>query len=212
MRTRTGERGTALLMALVVMVLLAAIAAALISVSTTETLIAAAHRQGQEATYAADAALERALRDLSLIADWSAVLTPPPGNLTAGFSDGAMYPSAPGGAVLDLAELTANRQRISDARTGPAVCGANSPQWRLFAHADLRSLLPAGQITLSAYLLVWVADDVADRDGDSTRDANGRIQVYAEAHATSATRRAVEAAVTRQGDGSLALLAWREVR
>jgi Tfp pilus assembly protein PilX len=60
LRWRLGnEQGTALVMALMAMLLLTALAAGLVMVSNTEVRIASNYGTGQEALYAADAAVER---------------------------------------------------------------------------------------------------------------------------------------------------------
>ena len=203
-----GERGTALITALLVSVLLGGIAAVIASVTITETLIAGAHRHAQESAYAADAAIERALLDLSAIPNWTMVLLPPPAHLESTFADGLARPKSPDGRQLDLASLTLARQRDSDARAGAAVFGADAPQWRLFAHSALSTILPAGAPAQPAYVLVWVADDGLDGDGDPTTDANRRLLLFADAYGAGGARRSVEAAVRRSGDGVLHVLAW----
>ena len=208
MRIGHGERGAALITALLVTVLLAGLAAVITSVTITETLIAAAHRHASEAAYAADAAIERALRDLAAVPDWTMVLLPPPAHLASTFVDGLARPKAPDGRELDVAALTLARQRDSDAREGPAVFGADAPQWRLFAHSAFSAFLPPGVPAQPAYVLVWVADDGLDGDGDPALDANGRLLVFAEAYGSGGARRSVEAAVGRSGDGVLHVLTW----
>lgn len=206
------ERGAALIVALLIGMLLTGLGAALITVSNTETLITAAHRHLQETSYAADAAFERALRDLDVLPDWNLILAPPPGNLQSTFVDGQTQPSAPDGRVLDVPGLTLQRQADSDRTAGPGVFGADSPRWRLFAKASLASLLPAGMAAPRAYLLVWVADDGPDADGDPSRDANGRVLLFAEAYGAGGARRSVEGAVARPADGVIRVLTRRAVR
>jgi hypothetical protein len=204
------DRGAALVIALLTALLLSAIAIALVTVTTTETLIGAAHRHALEAAHGADASLERAIHDLAALPDWSVVLATPPGNVMSSFVDGLSSAVAPDGRALDLSRLTADRQRESDARDG--VFGADSPVWRLYAHAALRDLLPPNQITLPLYLVSWVADDGEDGDGDPQVDANGRVLVRAEAFGSGGARRAIEAAVDRSPNGTLRVSVWREVR
>jgi hypothetical protein len=206
------ERGVAVLMALLMALLVGAVAAALVAVTTTETLISASFRQGREAAYGAEAALERALHDLAPMADWSPVLVASPANLTSSFDDGDVQPRGPDGRTLDLARLTAERQSESDGRDGPALFGADSPRWRLFAHGPLRSLLTIPGLDLPLYLVVWVADDESDGDGDPTVDTNGRILVCAAAFGAGGARRSAEARVGRTAGGDLQMLAWRDER
>ena len=202
----SGDRGAALVIVLLLMVLLAVLAGALITVSTTETLIGAAHRQAQEAAHGADAALERALLDLARLPDWSVVLAAPPANALSTFDDGAAAPIGPDGRRIDLALLTAARQRESDSRDGP-LFGADSPQWRLFAHAPIQNLA-ASVAPVPVYLVVWVADDGMDGDGDPSRDANQRVIVHATALGAGGTSRSVEAAIGRTPEGVLRLRSW----
>ena len=110
---------------------------------------------------------------------------------------------------LDLARLTAERQAESDARAGPDVFGADSPEWRLFAHAPLGALLPGDGFDLPLYLVVWVADDEWDGDGDPAVDSNERILVRAHAFGAGGTRAIGEARVARTGGGDLQILARR---
>ena len=134
--------------------------------------------------------------------DWSAVLAAPPANVST-FNDGAFEPRGPDGRPLDLADLTVERQRESDERDGTGVFGADAPQWRLFAHAPMRDLLPSRRLDLPIYLVVWVADDGVDGDGDAARDVNETILVHAQAFGIAGARRSVEAAVSRSADGVL---------
>ena len=211
-RRIANERGAAVVMALLIAILVGAVAAALVSLTTTETLINATFRHGKETSYGAEAALERALHDLATMPDWSPVLAAAPGNLMSGFDDGAAVTRAPDGRALDLAVLTAERQRESDQRDGPAVFGADSPRWRLFAHASPDALMAAAGLDLPLYLVVWVADDESDGDGDPAVDRNGRILVWAVAFGAGGARHSVEARVGRTGGGDLQLLAWPDPR
>jgi hypothetical protein len=206
------EQGTAALTALLLMLLLGAVAAALNTLTTTETLISASHRHVQETSYGADAALERALFDLALLPDWSSIVAPPPGNVVSSFHDGTDTPQGPDGRRLNLPNLSAARQRESDERDGRAVFGADSPEWRLFAHAPIHTLVPSAPTGPPVYLAVWVADDGGDGDGDPSRDTNQRVIVYAEAFGTGGARRAVEATVSRAPDGTLRLVSWHGLR
>lgn len=206
------ERGAALLAALLLGVLLAGLGATILTVARIETLIVAAHRRTIETSYAAEAAFERALRDLDVLPDWTPVLAPPPANVQSTFVDGSSRPRAPDGRTLDVQALTVGRQTDSDTTAGPGIFGADAPQWRLFAHADLSSILPAGAPSPPAYLLVWVADDGLDGDGDPARDSNGRILVFAEARGAAGARRAVEGVAARCADGVLCVASRRHVR
>ena len=202
-----GERGVAVLIALLFAALIGAVAAGLIALTTTETLIGASFRHGYEAAYGAEAAAERALRDLAATPNWSSVLSAPPAGATSGFDDGRTVPIGPDGRPLDLVRLTAERQRDSDARDGPSTFGADSPQWRLYAHAPADALLAAA-LNLPLYLVVWVADDESDADSDPATDANRRILVWATAFGSAGARRSVELRIAKTDAGDLHVLGW----
>jgi hypothetical protein len=206
----TRDQGSALVIVLLLMLLLAAVAGALVTLATTETLISAGHRHAYEASHGADAALERALLDLALQPDWSALLAPPPGNVVSAFDDATLSPIGPGGRRIDLSALTTARQQDTDAHDGPTF-GADTPQWRLLAHAPIHDLA-SGLTALPLYLIVWVGDDGFDGDGDPTRDANQRVILHAVALGSAGTRRAVEAVVERTPEGVLRLRSWHRPR
>jgi hypothetical protein len=201
------ERGAALLVTLLVGTLLAGVGAVLITLSATETLVSGAHRYVQETTYAAEAALERALLDLGAMGDWTPALR----TVSSTFVDGETRPSAPDGRRLDLADLTTARQAASDRTSGPAVFGADSPRWRLYGHAAFDAVLPPGTPAQPAYLLVWVADDGWDGDGDPTADSNRRLLVAAEAFGAAGAHRRIEAVIACPADGILRVLARQAV-
>jgi hypothetical protein len=211
-RQRFDEAGAALIVALLIALMIGAIGAVLVALATTERTISAAYRHVHEAKYGAEAAAELALHNLAPVADWSEVLAVPPTNRTASFVDLTLFPAAPGGRTLDLAALTTDRQRESDARDGSERFGADSPQWRLFAYASLTSAVAPADPVVPLYLVVWVADDAVDGDGDPSVDLNGIILIHAEAFGSGNSRRAVEAAIGRAADGSLRLLSWQEGR
>jgi len=210
-RRSGGERGAAVVIALLLTIVLALLGAGLLTLANTESLIAASYRHGQEAAYGAEAALERALTDLSAMADWTGVLAAPPANLMSTFDDRLASVRLLDGRVISLGALTAERQRDSDALAGPAVYGADSPRWRLFAHAPIQDLDPAPASGTPLYLIVWVGDDGADGDGDPAVDANGRIQVHAEAFGAAGARRAAAALIERSENGVIRMISWRRV-
>jgi hypothetical protein len=187
--------------------------AATILVSTSaDLLITGSQRASSEAMYAAEAGMERALGEIATVADWSTLLASPPGNLVASFDDGAAAASAPDSRALAFPELKKTRQALSDALYGPSAFGADSPAWRLFAHAPLQRILPPGLVAPPAYVLIWVADDGGDGDGDPQRDSNGRLLLYADAYGVSSARRGLEVAVGRAGPGAIRVFSWKDPR
>ena len=219
---RAGEAGTALLGVLMVTTLLATLSAAAVLVVMTESMASANHGAAQQALYAADAALEQTLSEVQA-ADWRTL----PGVAVSGrLRGGALTPRAPDGAVLDLAQLAAARQAESDAAFG---ISPDRPVWRLFGHAPLSDLTPAGAVVPPAYLLVWMADDGDERDGEPGRDSNDVLFVRVEAFGASHAHRSIEATLALQtgpaaesceaGDGpppanrrEVRVLSWKEVR
>ncbi len=175
------ERGTALIIALMAMMLLTALGAAVVMVSNTETHIAGNYRNSQEALYAADAGVERVVQDLLLVPRWNDILN---GSVQSGFIDGAMTSSKtlPGGGTMTLCcgPNTATSQLQSETDT-LNLWGANNPQWKLFAWGPLGDMLPNNQIDSPMYVAVWIADDPAETDGNPAADVNGTLTLHAEA-------------------------------
>ncbi len=216
------EQGTALLAVLMVITLLVALSAAVVLVTTMESRAAGNHEAAQFALYAADGALEQTISELRA-ADWRIV----PGNLMSGHLwNVEAPPRAPDGSILDVARLTTSRQAESDVVFAPS---ADRPRWYLFAHAAFSDLVPSGVVMPPIYLLVWIADDGDESDGDPERDSNDVVLVRAEALAASGARRSIEATLsreTRPAPGSaepaggpppvlrqeVRILSWREVR
>lgn len=194
------ETGSALIIALMSMMLLTALGAAVVMVTRTETMIASNYSNAQEALYAADAAVERVMQDLLMVPRWDDVL----GGITkSAFVDGAANAAItlPGGGSLTLCDTacpattaTGQLQQVTDTAD---MWGPNNPQWRLFAYAPLRELLPNNQIDSAMYVAVWVADDPAEEDSNPLADTNGTLTLHAEAYGPGGTRKVIEVTVAR---------------
>jgi hypothetical protein len=206
------ERGAALLVAILIATLLAVMGAGLVALTTSETALGASYRHVHEVTYGADAGIELALHDLATVRDWSTVIAVPPANRTSAFVDASATPTLPDGRTIDLASLTRLRQRDSDSRDGPDLFGGDSPQWRLYAHLPLGDVFPPPRPFIPVYVVVWVADDGVDGDGDPSLDANRILLIRSEAFGSGSARRAVEVSVRRSVEGGLEVLTWREAR
>ena len=234
------EVGAALLAVIVAISVLLGLGISLVLVTLTETGIAANYRDGMETLYAADAAIERALVDLAMAPDWDAVLS---GATRSAFVDGSPGGTRTlGGTTLDLSALT-NRIRCGvptacsvpamDAVTAQRPWGSNNPRWELFGYGPLARIQPTAGIDSRAYVIVWVADDPGENDGDPLRDGQppfvvdsrnpdnpGRhvVMLLAHAYGAAGLRRVVEATVGRTEDSILPplakvrILAWREIR
>ncbi|HEU4693855.1 MAG TPA: pilus assembly PilX N-terminal domain-containing protein [Vicinamibacterales bacterium] len=219
------DRGVALIVVLLVMMLLSALGLSLTMLTSTEERVADAYSSGSEAFYAADGALELAVHELSRIPDWSHVLD---GTVTSSFVDPHVsLQEWPGGQAGTGAEATAlvNCRRTSctdedmDARTMDRPWGENNPRWRLFAYGPVRNFSTMGPIDSSGYVAVWVGDDPSENDGrplvdgdDSagTNPGRGLLTLLVHAYGPS-SRRAIEATVAQAGNG-VRVLSWREVR
>ena len=207
-----GEHGAALLLALIAVALIAAVAGSLVVSTSADLVIAGNYRASIETAYAAEAAVERTIGALAAMADWGAVLAPPPANTIAPFDDGAAAAKAPDGRALSMPALTTARQAASATVYGPVEFGPDSPVWRLFGHAPIDRILPTGLIAPPGYVLVWVADDGGDGDGDPSKDANGQLLVYADAYGVSGARRGLEVAIARAGPAGVRVLSWKDPR
>jgi Tfp pilus assembly protein PilX len=215
-----GERGIALVVALMAMMLLTALGLTLMLTTTTETMIAANYRDGIEGMYAADAGIERTMQDLLTVPDWNNVLASDDGvtsRLTSGFIGDSLSPELGDGRTLDLAKATAsiNCPQVSptptsctdgqmDYYSAERPWGANNPRWRIYAHGPVQDFLPTGTINSPFYLVVWVADDPSETDANPSMDGSnvtnpgsGVIQLRAEAFGPGGAHRVIEVTLAR---------------
>ena len=208
MKSPGGERtGSALAVVLLALLLLSAIGASMVVLSTTDTLAAANQRDARAVLYAAESAVELAADELVRLADWNAVL--------AGTTRSARVDGPPSGAR----ELPDGRSVLLEELPNLAGCGrptscspaqlatpsedrpwgANNPRWRLFAHR-LEAAAPPG---LPVYTVVLVGDDPMEQDDNPERDgAPGSpgaevLVLRADAFGPSGSRRTVQAVVER---------------
>jgi Tfp pilus assembly protein PilX len=236
----SGEQGVALIIAVMSTTLMLTLGGALILLSSSETAIAANFRAAHEATYAADAAIERALTDLRNQVDWTPILA---GSVQSSFADGV--PSGTrtlaDGSTIDLGGITnlASCQKASvcsDAEVAAVTTdrpwGANNPRWTLFAYGPLANTLGSASVRSLFYVLALVGDDPSENDGnpsvdglmvaDTPNPGNGIVVVRGEAFGPRGAHKAVEATIARltippadpavQPSTELRVLSWREVR
>ena len=149
------------------------------------------------------------MQDVRLVTPWDDLLT---GAQTTTFLDQTMVPALPSGGTLDLRVLTARMQAATDARFG----GPDSPQWRLVASGRLADIAGHSSMESPAYLVVWVADDVSETDGNSAADSNDVLMIRGEAVGSGGRTRTLDVTVTRAGapagQPGLRVTSWREVR
>lgn len=219
---RHSERGMALVLVLALVGLLTAATSAVITVTSTDAQIASRFRWGRQLEYAAEAGLHRALVDLKPLPDWTTVLS---GVTLSSFADGppSGVRSVPGGAFVDvdLEVALASCGRVppcSDADRTAIVrarpWGPNNPRWRPFTYGVLP--LPGSTSALPVYVLVLVADDPAETDGNPDLDdispasGAGVVRLRSMAFGPAGSRRAVEAVVARAATTPrIRMLSWR---
>jgi len=220
------ERGVALVIALLAMVLMTALGMALMLVSETETLIGSNYRDSVEASYVADAGIERVMQDVLSIPDWNAILTSPDNvraGVTSGFVDGTLAPTLPDGRTINLQSATnmINCNKTSacsdaemDANDGMRQWTKNNPRFRLFAWGPVNDLNPTPTLNSPFYVAVWIADDGAESDDNPSLDGGpasaawqadgvdknpgaGVLTLRAEAFGPGGAHRVIETTVAR---------------
>ena len=204
------ERGIALIVALMSMLLLTALGLGLVMTTMSETMIAGNYRDSSEALYAADAGVERVMQDLLTVPDWNRILT---GVAKSSFSDGAASGTRtlPDGSQIDLSAAT-NMLNCNKVTTCSATemnawsmerpYGVNNPRYQLFAYSPLADIIETGTVLSPMYVAVWIADDIAETDGDPLTDggtANGRgvLLMRAEAFGPGGAHATIEVTVGR---------------
>jgi hypothetical protein len=227
------ERGLALFMVLVVTAFLSALTLGTVLAVFMDRLASGNTKGSVGMLYAADAGIEIAARDLAEIVDWNPVL--------AGTQQGTFVDGTPGGVRtfagrdLDLTALTnaLNCGRASNctasqmnANSAERPWGTNNPRWRLFAYGPFGNL-PQFVRPVPCYLLVWIADDSREQDGNPAADAvneddpgHGIVRVHAETFGRGGARRTIEAELVRtcigqQGSAcpvGIRVQSWLELR
>jgi hypothetical protein len=239
------QQGIALIVVLLAMSLLMALGLALVLNTMTEARISGHYRVASEARYAADAAVERVIPDILATAKVNDLLS---GAQQSGFVDGEPggIRALPDGSALDLTEAT-NILRCGKSACGEADLiaisddrpwGRNNPVWQPYAYGRLDHLLPADSINSQMYVVVWVADDLAENDGDPLHDGGppvgcdldnepdcasrnpgrGALSLLAQAFGPDGTRSTIEVTVAfdqareAAGPATGRIVSWREDR
>jgi hypothetical protein len=206
------EDGIAVIVAMMAMLLMTALGMALILTTSSETMIAGNFRNGNEALYAADALVERAMDDLLTVPDWNNLLN---GSVQSAFIDGSPSGSRtlPDGTTIDLSEVIslANCQKTTactvaemNANTAERPWGTNNPRWQLYAYGNLDEIVPTGTINSPFYVVVLVGDDPSDNDNDPTKDGasqtnpgSGVLALRAEAFGPGGAHKVIEVTIAR---------------
>ena len=213
------EKGAAMILALLAMLVMSALGAALLVAAATESRIARNFRNSAEAFYAADAAVEYAMGELQSTADWSALLD---GTSRSSFADGGPHGrrALADGSAIDLDRLVniANCGRLTtcpdsamDAVTQERPWGPNNRRWQLFTWGPLSGVMP-GAIMSSFYVVVLIADDPSECDdnpmvdggsmvscppGSATNPGAGVVTLRSEAFGPFGSHKTIEVIVAR---------------
>jgi Tfp pilus assembly protein PilX len=219
------EDGFALVVAMMAVLLISAVGTALILTTSIETLITRNFRDGAAASYAAAAAASYAARELSAAADWSPALG---GALRLPLFDGtgAGVRTLLDGSAINLTHVTnlANcgvAAGCSDANLAATTLdrpwGVNNPRWAMFGCGQLAAVLNTPS---PFYVVILIADDPAETDGDPSIDGSGPgsgvVLLRAEAFGPGGAHAGVElvvAQVVRTVDGVTSvgarIVSWR---
>jgi hypothetical protein len=206
------EQGTALVMALMTVTLLAVLAGGLLTTAVTEMKIAAVHRDGVQALYAVEAVTELILAELTAVADVDDVLT---GATKSSFVDGDGRGQRQVGAVtLDLLTQT-SVERCGDAAGCGAAPAGNIAWWQLYAHGWLHEAT-AWRVRPPVYVIAWVGDDPAENDGNPMADGapainpgSGIVALRVHAYGAAGAVRRANALIGGLPDRPC-LLSWKE--
>jgi hypothetical protein len=230
----TSERGVALILAVLITTFLSALGLGLLLAVFMDRLATGNMATSVAMFYAADAGIELAAHELAVATDWNQVLS---AAARSSFADGAPggQRTLPGEGSIDLTTATnylncgmpttcTAAQMDASSRARP--WGVNNPRWQLYAYGWMGNL---SQLIRPApcYLVVWVADDGREQDGDPGLDAkldadpgHGIVRVRAEVFGRAGARRAIEAelsrvCVTGAGESCVAgirVQSWHELR
>ena len=217
------RRGFVLVVTLLVILMMSALGAGFVLVTSSESMIAANFRVHQESQYAAHAIAERALADLALVADWDTALS---GAVQSPFVDG--LPSdprtLPDGSTVNLTQIVnlANCGKTTtcgaaemDAVTADRPHGVNNPRWRAFAYGRIADLAGPASVDSLFYGVVLVADDPSEIDGDPLRDGTGAslgagvLVLRAQAFGPRGGRQQLDLTAARASPRGVRVLSWR---
>ena len=142
--------GVALILVLLVMMTLSALAMSLALMVSTESRVSANYRDGMEALYGAEAALERVLPDLAAESDFKRVLT---GASASSFVDGPagtaqaagrhVHGSARAHVMLNCGRVVCRSVDLDEA-SEERPWGRNNPRWQLFGYGPSTALGASG--------------------------------------------------------------------
>jgi type II secretory pathway component PulK len=180
----------ALVVTMLALLVLTALTGALLPLTMTEVAIAANHRAAAVAHYGAEAAAEWTIQELQAVRSLDPVLA---GRVRSARSPSSTQVRLPGGRVFDLQRATAELERFGAGSSG----AGRGLEWRLYAAGPLRGLMPSDPSKGLLSFVVWIADDLAEIDGDSADDSNGTVVLQAATIGPTLAQRAVQVIVGR---------------
>jgi hypothetical protein len=183
------DRGAALVVTLLVILLVTILGAGLLLAGDVERLIATNEERSFVVLSAADAMAQRMMSELSAKPDWNGILA---GAVGSSFALGGHTPRLPSGTAIDLDAITLDIQADSDSLSpGPP----NRPQWRLFSWGPLASFGSSLTGGGGAFVAAWIADDRFETDGSPLADSNDVLLLHVEAFGWANARRVVAARI-----------------
>jgi hypothetical protein len=197
------DDGAAVLLVLIVVSVLAGLAFAALSLADLEGAASANDAQAASVSYAADAAMDRVVRDLGAIADWTSALA---GTSSSSLREVVAGPRAPWAEVLDLPAMTAELQGEAD-----RVPSADRTRWTIFLAGPLTRMLPDSPPDVLPYVVAWVGDDPMDGDGNPWLDANQVVRIRVSALGPRGVRADREAVIERVRSSAVARVRARWV-
>lgn len=229
-----GERGSALVIAVLSTSVVLTLGLLLAVLTTVETDITANAHAAVQTLALAEAAAELAAADLSALASWDAALA---GVATGSLFDGSRGQRRAAGAAIDLDRETAwmlcagpsCAGRDPNAMTTLRPWGRNNPRWTVYASGRAATILGRDGRPAPGYAVVWVGDDPSENDADPLRDGGppvaeagslenpglDTILLRAVAWGARGSRREVELVVERADKvvhTGLRVRVWRELR
>jgi hypothetical protein len=234
-RHDSNQRGVSLVAVLLATGFFSTVALGLALIVSTSVRADANYHDAVAMSTAAEAGLELAAHDLALQADWDLVLSGVThGRLADGLPSGTR--PVPGGGTVNISEQanllncgrsTGCTSAQMDASTIDRPWGTNNPRWQPYLFGPLPAL--GGFVRdLPSYLVVWVADDQDEVDGNPYRDGTavgdpgrGALRVRSEIFGATGARSAIEALVHRvcwtenmseRCLPGVRVQSWREVR
>jgi hypothetical protein len=186
------DDGAALLLVMIVVLVLAGLAFAAVSLADLEGAASVNDAHTLSVAYAADAAVERVIDDLGAVTDWTTALA---GGVSSVLRSVDPRPPSPWGELLDLDAMTREVQADPDVGVGP-----DQTRWRVFLAGPLASMMPGPSPATPSYIVAWIGDDDGDGDGNPWVDANRVLRIRARAVGPRGLRADREAVIERDVD------------